>query len=401
MTQRLYYTDSYTTQFDAHILEHTTVDDKPAIVLDRTYFYPTGGGQPYDTGTINDARVIDVISREDAVLHVLDRPLQGENARCQVDWARRFDFMQHHTGQHILTQAFVQEANTQTVSFHLSGDSVTIDLDQSVTADQVAATERLANQIVWENRSVTAEVIDPANAEKRGVRMRKMPEQIHTDGLRIIDIGGFDITACGGTHVARTGEIGVIKVIKLEKRGDKTRVEFRCGERALRDYQLKNTLANTLAADLTCGIEDVPNAVTRLKDELQTIGRALKAATNQLIQYEAAQLINETPLVNGVRRIKRAFDGRDLNDVRILASALIETPSTIVLLGTAGEKAQIYLARSADLSHNMNVYLKPALDLIGARGGGQPGFVQGGGVKASLDQLRAALDAAESALKNA
>ncbi|MEP6985437.1 MAG: alanyl-tRNA editing protein, partial [Chloroflexota bacterium] len=223
MTDRLYYSDSYATRFEATVLEETTHDSKCALVLDQTYFYPSSGGQPNDIGTINGLPVVDVVVRDEdaALLHIIDVPapsLLGQTVACEVDWARRFDHMQQHTGQHILTQAFIQTAEAKTVSFHLSRESVTIDLDVNGLSDgQVDAAEKLANEVIQADKAVTATIrqID----DQDGVRMRKMPKHIVTDGLRVVEIEGFDVTACGGTHVARTGEIGLIKIIKLEKRG--------------------------------------------------------------------------------------------------------------------------------------------------------------------------------------
>lgn len=400
MTKRLYYEDSYTINFSATVVDQFEHNEKPTVELDQTYFYPTGGGQPSDLGTINGIKVIEVFSTPNAVLHVLASPVNsGDAVNCQINFARRFDHMQQHTAQHILTQAFIQVANADTVSFHLSVDTVTIDLDaDSIPLDTLNKVEDLANKIVIENRPVTAKLIPADALAEAGVRMRKMPEHIHTDGLRVIDIGGFDVTACGGTHVSRTGEIGMIKIVRLEKNGNKTRVEFRCGGRALADYRLKNTIANQLSADLTCAFEATPSAISRLREDLQSAQRALKAATNQLLRYEADEIIAQHTVKEGLRVIKLAFENRDLNEVKILASLLTEQAETIVLLGTAGEKAHLFLARSADLTHNMNQYLKPALEVIGARGGGQPAFVQGGGTNATLTQVEAALDVARALL---
>jgi alanyl-tRNA synthetase len=301
--------------------------------------------------------------------------------------------MQHHTGQHILSQAFVQIADAHTVGFHLSADTVTIDLNQTSLADStVAEVEDLANQIVYENRSVTARLVDPADT--CGVRLRKLPEHLHTAGLRIIDIDGFDVTACGGTHVARTGEIGIIKVMRLEKRGDKTRVEFRCGKRALQDYRLKNALIYQLTAAFTCAMDELPQSVQRLQDNLKTLQSDLKAANQQLLDYEAAQLLSEASEHNGVKLIKIAFAERDAGDLRLLASRLAQSPGVIALLGTSGERANLVFARSADLSDDMNALLKQTLTLIkNGRGGGQPAMAQGSGM-ADAPQLQAALDEA-------
>lgn len=394
-SERLYYNDAYTTQFKAHVSERTTHNGKPAVILDRTYFYPTGGGQPHDLGRIGDAAVIDVVSREGdkAVLHVLDAEIGADEVDCSIDWARRFDFMQHHTGQHILTQAFVQTTNAQTVGFHLSLDTVTIDLDKTGLSDaQIAAAEDEANRIVFENHPVTATVIDPNNMD--GVRARRIPEKLLTGGLRIIDIDGYDVTACGGTHVRATGEIGMIKVVKVEKRGDKTRVEFKCGGRALRDYRLKTDAMTRIGAALTVGTADTADAVLRLQDDFKNMGRALKAASAQLIEVEADKLILQTVPLNGLRIVRQVYTERDAGDLKLLASRLTAHDSVIALLGLAGDKSLLVFARSANLTHDMNAALKAALAHFGGRGGGQPNMAQGGGVPASLETIIASMESA-------
>ncbi|HVU14376.1 MAG TPA: DHHA1 domain-containing protein, partial [Phototrophicaceae bacterium] len=262
--------------------------------------------------------------------------------------------------------------------------------------ETAAAVETLANQIVWADRPVTARIVDPTDTE--GVRIRKLPEHILTGGLRVIDIDGFDVTACGGTHVARTGEIGLIKLLKLEKRGDKTRVEFRCGGRAVRDYRDKNNVANQLTADLTCGLGEVTTAVARLQEDLKEALRALKTANGLLLDAEADRLAAEAPDHDGVRVIKLGFAERDFADVRALAARITQKPGRIALLGTTGEKTQLVFARSADLAQDMNVLLKQTLTLlVGGRGGGQAQMAQGGG-SGDQAQLAAALDSAEHSL---
>ncbi len=401
-TKRLYYDDSYTREFTACVVERLTVDGKPALVLDQTYFYPTSGGQPNDTGTINGVSVIDVATRKEdgAVLHVLAGEAVGEDAKCSLDWARRFDLMQHHSGQHLLSQAFVQVAQASTVGFHLSGESVTIDLDRTGLPEQVAAAaEQLANAVVWSNRSVTARLVQPDEAE--GVRIRKIPENLYTDGLRVVEVDGFDVTACGGTHVAHTGEIGMIKILRLEKRGDKTRVEFRCGARALRDYDEKNLLANRLTADLTCALGEVAGAVTRLQEDFRAEQRALKAANGLLLDAEAQRLLAETAPQNGLRVIKATYTNRALADVRALASRIVQEAGSVALLGVfSEEKGQLLFARSADLSHDMNILLKQILSqLADGKGGGQPQMAQGGGTLSEAQALMV-LDAIELAIRS-
>jgi alanyl-tRNA synthetase len=399
---RLYYDDSYTTQFSARVIERLTVKDKPALVLDRTFFYPTGGGQPHDSGTINGAAVLDVFTRDDdkAVVHVVaeTEAIPAVEVACTVDWAVRFDLMQHHTGQHILSAAFIVEADAHTVGFHLSGETVTIDLDKNnLTPDAISRSEALANRIVWENHPVTARLVDPNDLE--GVRMRKLPEHLATAGLRVVDIDGFDVTACGGTHVRATGEIGLIKIVKTEKRGDKTRVEFKCGGRAFADYAHKHDVLNRVALLFNAGVAETDQIVGRLQEDYKAALRDLKAAQGQLIEFEAARLHAAVPEADGRRVVTAAFDGRDAGELRLLANALAAFPGTVALLGASGDKTNLIFGRSADSPGDMNALLKSVLTLLeGGRGGGQPHMAQGGGGKSDVAAVMALLEAARGKL---
>jgi len=400
MTERLYYHDSHTVDFSARVVEWLVFGEHPAVVLDRTYFYPTGGGQPHDAGFIEDVAVLDVQTREDdhAVLHILDGDVDGDEVACRIDWAQRLDHMQHHTGQHILTQAFVQIAGAQTIGFHLGSDVVTIDLDKvDLPLRQVGETEDLANQIIVDDRPVTIHIIDPDEADH--VRMRRMPDQLLTGGLRVIEVEDFDTTACGGTHVARTGEIGLLKILRLEAKGDGTRVEFLCGGRALADYREKHDILTGLAADLTTGYRDVPDSLDKLRSELKNGQKALKRATEQLVIYEAEHLLAAAEQHGDVRVVKAAPETFDAGDLRALASRLIEAGGVVALLGIPGEASQLLFARSADLPYDMNPAIRAAFAALGeGRGGGRPEFVQGGGAAATAAQLMNAFAAAETNL---
>lgn len=400
MTERLYFADSHLTHFSARVVERLTHDGKPAVILDRTGFYPTGGGQPYDLGRIAGVPVIDVVAREGdkAIIHVTTEAVAGDDVACALDWARRFDHMQHHTGQHILTQAFVQTCGVGTVGFHLSADTVTIDLDQwALTAAQIASAEDLANQIVFEARPVTTRIVDPDTAE--GVRMRRLPDTLVTGGLRVVEVADFDVTACGGTHVRTTGEIGMIKVVRTEKRGDKLRVEFKCGGRALQDYRIKSDVLGRIAGGLNAHFSDADAMVAKLQEDYRSAARALKAASTQLVEYEAASLIAETEQENGRKLIRRAYDHRDPAELKLLAQRLSAADGVIALLGSAGEKALLIFARSADRTEDMNALLKRALAQLGdARGGGQPNMAQGGGVLADEAAIRRAIEDAAAHL---
>lgn len=403
MTERLYYDDAYTRDFEAHVVERLMVGDQPALVLDRTYFYPTGGGQPNDLGIIDGVEVVDVLTRPEdhVVVHVLASQVAKDDVACQVDWPRRFDHMQHHTGQHILTRAFVEVAHANTVSFHLSPDSVTIDLEvEHIAPDTLAQVEDFANHVIHENRPVMTRVVSPEEFARIDAHMRRKPDHLDTAGLRVIEIDGLDATACGGTHVARTGEIGIIKVLKLERSAPETRVEFRCGARALEDYRQKNTLANRLAAEFTVGVWELDQAVARLKAELQATRSVLRDAQARLLDREANDLLAAAPVQDGVRVVRAAFDTRDTADLRTLAGRLVGMPSTVAMLGAAGEKAQLVMARSADLPFDMRSMLTQALAALGTdRGGGRPEFAQGGGIEATVERIEAALRDAEQGIR--
>ncbi|GAB4575938.1 MAG: DHHA1 domain-containing protein [Anaerolineae bacterium] len=396
MTERLYYTDAYSTTFEARVVARASLAGSPAVILDRTLFYPTSGGQPHDTGTLNGVPVVDVMVREadGAVLHVLAGDLSAERVTGEIDWARRFDHMQHHTGQHILTAAFLEAAGADTVSFHLGSQAVTLDLDRADLADaEIAAAEALANRIVTQDLPVR--VLFPTEAEAAALPLRKRPEV--NGKLRVVQIGEIDATACGGTHVARTGEIGLIKVVRAERYKGLTRVAFLCGGRALRDYGEKHAILMALSAELTTGYAEIGDALAKLRAENKQLRADLRAARQALLVHEAAELLAATPVQDGVRVIVGVWEARDPAEIRPLASRLVETPGTVALLGIAGASAQVVAARAADLDGpDMAAVLRGVLARLSetARGGGRPDFVQGGGVMADAGALRAALDAA-------
>ena len=397
MTERLYYSDSYTTTFTAHIVERLTHNNQPALRLDKTFFYPTSGGQPNDRGTINQAQVIDVIARESdkAILHILDRDLDSGDAACTIEWRRRFDHMQQHTGQHILSQAFLRTAHAETVGFHL-GESLTIDLAvEKLSAENIDQTEDLANQIVAGNAPIRSWF--PTDDELQKIALRKAPE---IDGrLRIVAIGDFDVTACGGTHVAHSGEVGLIKIIKVDRAKKMMRVEFMCGGRALGDYRRRTTLTNQLAADFSCGVFEIEQSIAKLRSENQTLSKELKEVRERLMEHDAQELIAALPDTWGNRLIKRVWTNRDMNELRKLAMRLTDEPKVIVLLGSSGAKANLVFARSKDIDQDMKAVLLSALKVIGSeKGGGDARLAQGGGVPASAELIEKALQAAQKNL---
>ena len=406
MTERLYYDDPYLTHFSARVVDSFEWEGQPAVVLDRTAFYPTGGGQPTDTGALwaggsADARaavaVIEVVERpEDGeIIHVLARPLDAPEVEGEIDWERRFDLMQQHTGQHILSAVALEALQANTVGFHLSDDYATIDLDRApLTDEDLANLEDLANAAVFEDRQAVARFVP--DEEVPSLPLRKA--LVHEGPVRVVEIPELDCSACGGTHVRRTGEVGLIKITRSERRGDETRVEFLCGRRALKDYRAKNALLMDLAREYTVGHWELAEMVHRLASDLKESRRELRQVRDALLDSEAAVLWHESTAAGSARIIHAHLPGRTPDDLKHLAQRLVEHPQTAVLLasGEAGQKGFFTFARSADLEAHMGTLVREACQVIGGGGGGRPEFAQGGGPQG--DGVISALESALGSL---
>lgn len=401
MTIRRYYEDAQTTEFTAHITEQADWQGQSAVCLDQTYFYPTSGGQPNDLGTLNDVPVVDVVVREadQAVLHVLAAPLPPQPVVGRIAAARRADHRQQHTGQHILSQAFLRLVEAETVGFHLGLDAVTIDLHtRQLSEADFARAEVLANQVVAQALPVRAWF--PADDEIATLALRKTPDVVGK--LRVVSIGEFDVTACGGTHVANTAEIGLIKLLKQEKRsGGLVRIVFACGARALADYARKHRIVTQLAADLTCGEDELPEAFNRLLAENKQLRRDWQQAQGVLLDAEVdALLAAATPDPRtGWRVIRHVWPGREAADLRRMAARLAAQPGVLALLAATGEKTALTFAASDDLAVDLRSALQSALDALGGgRGGGPPRLVQGGGPAGDPTQVAEVLAQVQPAL---
>ncbi len=403
MTERLYYADSYLRTFEADIVERLDFDGRPAVILTRSAFYPEGGGQPADRGTLNQAQVLDVIEREadGEVLHLLSEPLTVDHVIGHIDHARRFDLMQQHTGQHILSEAFIQTAGAETVAFHLNPDpldgALTIDLNTaSLSAAQIDRAEDRANQIVWENRPVVPRFV---TGEELAALPLRRPPKVNTH-IRVVEIQDFDWSACGGTHVARTGEVGLIKIVKTERRGAETRVEFRCGGRALLDYRRKHAVLSKAAAALTIGFWEIDQAIGRLQADAKTLRKQLSEADSNLQKFEADALLNSIEPRGDYGLIVRMWPDRDAAYLKRMAQLLTTRPGTVALLGATGGALALIFARSKDLNLNLAPLLKDTAAQLGAKGGGSPDFAQAGGLPVDAEQLTAALGRAAAQLPN-
>ena len=391
--------DSYLRSLDTQVQAQLQVDGQPAVVLQQTCFYPEGGGQPFDTGTIAGVAVLAVQTHADGtVVHTLAHSLPAGtlHVTASIDWSRRFDHMQQHSGQHILSQSFLEIAGAATAGFHLSAQRVTIDLVQAAfSAQQLSQVEQLANRIVQSNLPV--HVSFPGPAELAALPLRKVPEV--NAQLRVVAIGDFDRTACAGTHVAHSAEVALIKIIKVERSKGGQRVEFCCGQRALEDYQRKHATVSRAAAALSCAPADVDGLLEQQLAAQQQLAKQLRAARDELLEHECALLLSQAAAGSGRRVVCRAWHARAPEELREVARLLAAQPGVLVLLGSAGEQARVVLACAADLALDMRPLLTGLLQQLGGeRGGGQQRLAQGGGFKATESALQAALDAVAAAL---
>ena len=401
MTQRLYYTDSFLYEFDAEVVNVNQANPRPAITLDRTAFYPTSGGQIFDTGWLlpegidehRKLRVVEVAEGEDgSVVHFIEAAgglEPGTRVHGIIDADRRRDHMQQHSGQHVLSAAFVRLFNVPTVSFHMGIEACSIDLEtKPLAADQVEAAEALANEVVTENRPVDVRFVTQAEATTLG--LRKFPP-VEREKLRLIDIRDFDLTACGGTHVHSTGQIGCILLRKIEKVRQSWRVEFVCGKRAIgtarRDY------ATLLEAGelFSSHIWDVPEQIRKIQEQARASRKAQESWFDELAEIYAERLLAETPESGGRRIIVRVFPERDLAFIKCLAQQLTRSSTAAAFLATTGKPALVF-AQSPGQPFNMAALMKEALQTLGGRGGGSKDMAQGApenvvGIETILSQL--------------
>jgi alanyl-tRNA synthetase len=396
VTERLYYSDSHLIEFEARVVDVTErVSGWTAVVLNRTAFYPTGGGQPGDTGTLNGSRVVECIDDGDnGVLHVVQGVAPARNAivRGRVDWARRLDHIQQHTGQHILSQALITLFNAPTKSFRVLEASCEIDVElNNPTTETIERAVELANNVIWEDRAIAILNVTPAQAAELPLRK----ESAREGELRLIEIEGFDLTPCGGTHAYRTGEVGMIAVRSWERAKGLTRIEFVAGARALADYRKANKTARDVAALFSTGRDDAPQIAVQLVEENKELHRRVRVLEEIAASVEAEKLLATARdgVVTGV------FDGRDGESLKKLAHALIVHPGTIALLGSRDkDTARLVFARAADAAGDMSALMRDACAMLDGRGGGKPEIAQGGGK--NVDKLSDAITHAAASLSN-
>ena len=370
MTHRLYYTDSYLRDFEAAVIERS--DDSRRIYLDQTAFYPTSGGQPFDVGQLGGIEVTDVVDEGERVAHLLAAPLTAARARGQIDWGRRFDHMQQHTGQHLLSAVLADLAGHSTVGVHFSRESSTLDLDAAVlTPDQVSKAEEQANEIVVQNRPVEVSFEEAASAGG----LRKPAGRGGT--LRIVTIHGLDRSACGGTHVRATGEIGPILIRKVERVRKGVRVEFLCGSRATKRARADYGLLSALAAEFSAAADELPRLIASLREEIKEASATKRELQGKLDLCRARELYAAAaPESTGIRRVTVREDGPSPDTLRGLAQAFTSMPMA-VFVGAVASPPAVVLAASADTGIDAASMLKSLLTSVGGRGGGSARVAQG------------------------
>ena len=382
-TRRLYYDDAFETEFTARVIscESALVPSFPEakapaweVVLDRTSFYPTSGGQPHDLGKLGDANVLDVRDAEDEIVHVVDQPVElGEVKGC-INWPRRFDHMQQHTGQHLLSAMFQERFGLPTFSFHLGTEICTIDLrGPEPTEEILEGAERAANQVVFEDRPVNVRYGTADQLSQLGVR-----KKVNRNGiLRAIEIESADLQPCGGTHVKRTGQIGLVLVRRCTKVRQDWRVEFVCGRRSERFARHDFQLLRQTAEKLSCAPEDLVSAASRVLAERDANFKSFRAMLQRQAEAEAALALQATPPDrDGLRIISRVFEGTPADYLGFFASVIGKSEKTVALLSTT-EDGHLLFAQSPSAGKNMSAVLKQVLEKIDGKGGGTRDFARG------------------------
>ena len=396
--EKLYYDDPYLRDFTAEIVNIEEHLGKFRVTLDKTAFFPGGGGQSCDTGMIGDHKVIDVYEENDIVYHIVEKkPIKIHNVKCNIDSERRTDGMCQHLGQHILSGCFFNLFNANTFAIHLGADVSTVDIYGVLTEEQIRTAERLANKVIED--ALKVESFIPTKSELKKLTLRRALPNIKED-IRIVKIGDdFDINACCGLHPKSTLDLRLIKIKKFEKHKEGTRIEFLSGNRAVEDSYKKDEFQNSICKYLNCNENEAVNGIKNLNNNLKEVNQINKSLNITLANYQVKELIDNAETVGEFKIIKSIFDNENLKYINNLTSKLVETPNTITLMAVKSEdKVNLIFACTKGIKEiKVNEVLKDAISLIDGKGGGSPFMAQGAGKNnANLD---GALDYAFNKIK--
>ena len=385
LKDRLYYLDPYCKSFVTHVVTASQdIEGNPYVVLDNTAFYPTGGGQPHDMGLLNGVSVLNVEEVDGEIRHFVAKSLRSvDQVEGIINWGRRFDHMQQHAGQHILSAAFVELFEFPTVSFHLGKEIVSIDLDtEKITPDQLETVEKLSNEIILENRPIETKWVTEAELEQYPLRKQLTV----TDEIRLVMIPEYDYNGCGGTHPSTTGQVSALKILSTKKHRGKTRVFFVCGKRILKQLHRKTSVLADAARLLSAPEEGMNATIQKLLETNHLLEKSLAKTQETLLSFEAKALLSTEK--QGV--VKAIFAERTVQQLQKLAKLLlVESDETIVLLVAENEtRLQFVAARGASVKVSMKQISTAALPIINGKGGGSDVFVQGGGeLRVSAEML--------------
>lgn len=381
MEHKLYYKDPYTKTFLSKVsYQKQDESGRWYAVLAETAFYPTGGGQPHDIGTIDGIEVIDAEEVDGELRHYIEKPFEevGDSVTGVIDWERRFDHMQQHAGQHILSAAFDSLLGFETISFHLGKETLTIDLAiEDLTEEQASAAEALANNIILENRPI--ETKWTTESELHQYPMRKMPKV--SGAIRLVIIPDFDYNGCGGTHPSSTGQVGAIKILDWERQKKKVRVQFVCGYRVLTQLDQKQKVLQAMTKLLNAPEKDMENAALRLLDNYKSLEKSLEEASDALLQFEAKELVHDSQGDGKVRIVTKVMENRTMQELQKLAKSTVGLADDCIaiLLSESDGRLQIVAARGSEVSISMKAVMGEALPLMNGKGGGSDVMAQGGG----------------------
>jgi len=373
MTERLYYTNSYQTEFEASVEETRCDGDRTFVRLDKTAFYPTSGGQMHDTGWLNRVPVVDVIERQGVIWHEVSEQLPDQRVSGKIDWERRFDFMQQHTGFHLLAGAFLHQLKAETLSSHLGEEISTIDVEiDRISEDEVAEVENLANRVIAENRTVKAFFVEPD--ELLHLSLRKTPEV--TKKIRLVEIDDFDLDPCGGTHVGRTGEVQLVKIVRWEKLRGNVRLFFYAGKRAIQHYRSLWQITRNLNQELTAGEEELLARVRDLKKDVKVQKKEIQRLKEFWAQQQALALVDQAKKA-GQSFVLHIFDHVDFADARQVAQNLVRGSNlSAAVFVRMGESWRLILSRPETEAINLRDWLDDIRVLQPVKGGGRPSWVE-------------------------
>ena len=392
MTERLYYDASYMDEFTAYVTAVREKDGKTEVALNRSAFYPTSGGQPYDTGVMGNVRVLDVnVDNAGEVWHLIDGELNvGDEVFCKIDWARRFDHMQQHAGEHMLAGAVYRHFGGNTIGLHLGAEVSTIDVTMPdgsthLTEEQIHILEMDVNEQIHED--VPIKCWFPDEQELSELPLRKPPTV--KEHVRIVAIGNKEMVACGGTHPSTAGQIGMVKIVDARPAKGKMRLGFICGMRAFRDYQKRMIVSDRAAEMFSTKVENLPDAVAKMQENIVSLQRELNNMRREQALREIDGLMKNAAEMDGAKVAAGTLPSLTPDALRELASGLIEQSGVIALLASPKESGG-YLtlfARSQDVKYDVGKLLREASSSCGGKGGGKPDFAQG---SAPTDEVIAA-----------